>query len=355
MTCRLALVLFAGPFGVGLSGVGGRKSSITVPFHGADLYVVEHNGQPYTPMKPIAEGMGLAWSPQRRKMADRFKSTMIELITVAEDGKQRSMTCLPLRKLPGWLNTVSPGKIKNPEVRARVIQYQNECDDALWAYWNEGIAINPRAAYSVNPGDVLTKDEADTLRNLIMSTAHKLSSDMQIQGKFIMQAWSKLKAHFKVGYREIPRHELPEAISIVTRHTVAWDVVEDPKPAVDVTSAEALMASRQIALDYMDDFRSAVRQGAKAPRMKDLPAEVVQGVLAGALMSQRMLVSFDHEGRMCSTVVPEDCSIISLSSDRFDRIAEQIPVQRLPELAAAINQRMADCIVAMRPKWGVAA
>ena len=34
--------------------------AITVPFHGAELYVVEHNGQPYTPMKPIVEGMGLA-------------------------------------------------------------------------------------------------------------------------------------------------------------------------------------------------------------------------------------------------------------------------------------------------------
>ncbi|MBZ9133183.1 hypothetical protein H5U46_25280, partial [Escherichia coli] len=29
---------------------------INVPFHGADLYVVNHNGEPYTPMKPIVEG-----------------------------------------------------------------------------------------------------------------------------------------------------------------------------------------------------------------------------------------------------------------------------------------------------------
>ena len=32
---------------------------ITVPFHSAELYLVEHEGQPYTPMKPIVEGMGL--------------------------------------------------------------------------------------------------------------------------------------------------------------------------------------------------------------------------------------------------------------------------------------------------------
>ncbi|GAB2750264.1 hypothetical protein GCM10027019_31240 [Melaminivora jejuensis] len=33
-------------------------------------------------------------------------------------------------------------------------------------------------------------------------------------------AWSKLKSHFRVGYRQIPRHELAEAVSIVTRQAV---------------------------------------------------------------------------------------------------------------------------------------
>lgn len=125
--------------------------TINVPFHGAALAVIEHEGQPYTPMKPIVLGMGMAWQPQHKKMLERFKSTITEMVMVAEDGKQRSMTCLPLRKLPGWLNTVSPGKIKSPEVRARVIQYQNECDDVLWKYWNEGLAVNPRA-FAANPG-----------------------------------------------------------------------------------------------------------------------------------------------------------------------------------------------------------
>ncbi|STL46345.1 antirepressor protein Ant [Escherichia coli] len=37
-------------------------STINVPFHGAELYVVNHNGEPYTPMKPIVEGMGMDWA-----------------------------------------------------------------------------------------------------------------------------------------------------------------------------------------------------------------------------------------------------------------------------------------------------
>ena len=113
---------------------------ITVPFHGNSLYIVEIDGQPYTPMKPIVEGMGMAWQTQHRKLNDsRFKSTITEMVIVAEDGKQREMTCLPLRKLPGWLMTIHAGKVR-PEIRDKIVTYQNECDDALWDYWTKGEA-----------------------------------------------------------------------------------------------------------------------------------------------------------------------------------------------------------------------
>ncbi|ENM5751831.1 hypothetical protein CW613_000002 [Vibrio mimicus] len=35
------------------------SNQITVPFHGSSLFIVEHNGEPYTPMKHIVEGMGM--------------------------------------------------------------------------------------------------------------------------------------------------------------------------------------------------------------------------------------------------------------------------------------------------------
>lgn len=84
----------------------------------------------------------------------------------------------------------------------------------------------PAIPYSVQPGDTLSKEEADTLRQMIEGTAKKLTSNTKVQGKFIQQAWSKLKSHFKVGYRNIPRHELTEAISIINRHVVQWELVD---------------------------------------------------------------------------------------------------------------------------------
>ncbi len=219
--------------------------AITVPFHGADLYVVEHDGQPYTPMKPIVTAMGLDWKSQHRKVAANegrwgmeeisIPSTMVIMTIVASaDGKTRSMTCIPLRKLPGWLATIDPGRVKSPEVRARVIQYQNECDDVLWQYWNEGLAINPRA-FSVHPDQTLTADQAATLRTLLTDRVKKLPKDQQARA--MIQGWSKLKAHFKTDYRHIPAHEFHEAVNILARHTAEWELV-DPAPATDTVNEQ---------------------------------------------------------------------------------------------------------------------
>ncbi|MBG6243452.1 MAG: hypothetical protein EKE20_17385 [Candidatus Symbiopectobacterium sp. Dall1.0] len=111
--------------------------AIPVSFHGDNLYLVNHNGEPYTPMKPIVESMGMDWMGQYLKLKHRFSSTIEEISMVAGDGKQRKMVCLPLRKLAGWLQTISLNKV-NPEIRDKVMKYQNECDDVLYEYWTTG-------------------------------------------------------------------------------------------------------------------------------------------------------------------------------------------------------------------------
>lgn len=116
--------------------------TITVPFHGNALYVVNHNGEPYTPMKPIVEGMGMDWKTQFRKLNQRFSKGMV-ILPIPSEGGSQEMVCLALRKLAAWLSSISPNKVK-PEIRDNVIQYQDECDDVLYDYWTKGAAVNPR-------------------------------------------------------------------------------------------------------------------------------------------------------------------------------------------------------------------
>ena len=80
------------------------------------------------------------------------------------------------------------------------------------------------APYSVNPGDTLTKTQADTLRDLLTSTVKKLPQEKQASA--MIRGWSKLKAHFGTGYRQIPQGEFVEALSIVARHCVTVHALE---------------------------------------------------------------------------------------------------------------------------------
>ncbi|MFJ3114946.1 phage antirepressor N-terminal domain-containing protein [Pseudomonas protegens] len=118
---------------------------MTVPFHGTNLFIVEHHDEPFVPMRPIVEGMGMAWQPQHRKLVDRFEACITHMVTqLPGDDQAREVVCLPLKKLPAWMYSVNPKKVEE-RIRQTIIDYQAECDDALWAYWNEGHAVNPRA------------------------------------------------------------------------------------------------------------------------------------------------------------------------------------------------------------------
>ncbi|ASB03034.1 MULTISPECIES: phage antirepressor N-terminal domain-containing protein [Proteus] len=117
-------------------------NTITVPFYDNELYVVEHNNEPYVPMKPIIEGMGLNWASQFTKLKKRFSKGIVE-IAIPSKGGEQSMICLQLRKLSAWMLTIYPNKVKS-EIRDKVIQFQEECDDVLYRYWTEGRVVNPR-------------------------------------------------------------------------------------------------------------------------------------------------------------------------------------------------------------------
>jgi hypothetical protein len=122
-----------------------HQDLLPVPFRETTLFLADLDGVPYVPMRPVVEGMGLDWKSQHVKLTQnpRF-SSVVEITTqLPGDTQRRAVTCIPLRKLPGWLMSISPNKVK-PEIRDTVIAYQNECDDALWAYWSQGHAANPR-------------------------------------------------------------------------------------------------------------------------------------------------------------------------------------------------------------------
>src|SRR5437870_4960379 len=82
--------------GLGSSNAPWLPDQITVAMLGEDdLYV---------PLRTLTEYLGLAWSPQRRRVErDEVLARKVRMLVIhGTDGRPREMTCLPLETIAGW-------------------------------------------------------------------------------------------------------------------------------------------------------------------------------------------------------------------------------------------------------------
>lgn len=150
------------------------------------------------------------------------------------------------------------------------------------------------APYAQNPGDKLTREQADTLRNLLTDAVKRLPAEKQ--GAAMIQGWSRLKSHFKVGYRDIPQAEFTEAVSIVSRFISQGELLDAP-------AEEPVFDTERVLIE----------------RKKD-------GTYTSTKLGMGTLVIEMHELRRVQKLV--------------QLIAEFIPPQVLPQLVSAANKRM---------------
>lgn len=114
---------------------------VTVPFHGDGIVSFEANGEPHVAMRRIVENLGLSWGSQQRKLeATGEKFACTHMSTHDATGRIQQMLAMPVRKLPLWLATINPNKVRE-DIRPKVILYQEECAVALHDYWTKGTAI----------------------------------------------------------------------------------------------------------------------------------------------------------------------------------------------------------------------
>jgi hypothetical protein len=134
-----------------------------VPFHGTELLLVEQDGEPFIPMKPLVAAIGLGWQAQFEKLKANKSRWGIRKIQIPSYGGEQATLCMPVRKLLGWLATLEPGRIVSPVIRERVVRYQEECDDVLWNSWRKSLAINQRRVRAAGAKSTID-DRADALR-----------------------------------------------------------------------------------------------------------------------------------------------------------------------------------------------
>lgn len=209
-------------------------TSNVIPFRSTKLLLVDFGGQPFVAMKPVVEGMGLAWQTQHRKlMAGRFASVITMMVTTGFDGKKYEMACLPLRKLAGWLMSIHASKVR-PECREDVIAYQNECDDALWDYWNSGYVINHRGSGHALTvlGQTIGTDGFHMLGALIKGKVSSLPA--AVQRRATAKIWSQAHAAFGVrSAADIPADQLDSARNFIAAYAIEgeWLPKQDAQPS----------------------------------------------------------------------------------------------------------------------------
>jgi len=201
-----------------------------IPFHGDTIFCVEHEGQPFAPMKPIVENMGLAWQTQARKLTDNKERWGITIMMIPSEKGEQQTLCMPVRKLPAFRSSINPKKVR-PELREKIELYQAECDDALWAYWTEGKA--ERSAQPSLADAPLTPDQQCTLRAIVKA---KVESIPEAKGLY-PQIWSRFNNHFRLGsYKQLPQCRLSEAIEYLT-------TLEVEQKALPAAAAPAIPAT----------------------------------------------------------------------------------------------------------------
>ncbi|WP_256589817.1 phage antirepressor N-terminal domain-containing protein [Pseudomonas sp. Choline-02u-1] len=212
-----------------MSNISTAVSNV-IPFRSASLLLVEKGGEPFVPMKPVVEGMGLAWQAQHAKLTSgRFNSVITMIVTTGVDGKQYEMSCLPLRKLPGWLMSIHASKVR-PELRECVIAFQNECDDVLWLHWNK-IHAPVELAANTNYTLIGTTIGSDGFHCLSAVIDGKISRlDKRAKQSARMHIWSQVhKAFSVVRGEDIPAEKLESAMNFVAAYAIEGQYL--PKPA----------------------------------------------------------------------------------------------------------------------------
>ncbi len=216
-----------------MTSVAIAEHTINVPFHGTNLFLVSINNEPYVPMKPVVEGMGMVWAAQFVKLKQRFVKGISEIEIPSAGGKQL-MICLAFRKFAAWLSSIQPNKVR-PEIRDKVIQYQEECDDVLYEYWTKGHVVNPRKAKKALPGKITTEQQ-EAIKQLVMSRGQSLPKEKQAKAMITM--WSSLKSHFGCSYKEISEEQFTEALSLAARVPLEGEFIgkqeELPAPKLDI-------------------------------------------------------------------------------------------------------------------------
>ena len=231
-----------------------------VTFHGDTIFCLDYQGQPFTPMKPIVENLGLGWASQSQKLNSNRGRWGVTIIVIPSESGEQQMLCLPVRKLPSYLNSINPKKVR-PELRAKIELYQAESDDALWNYWMNGRAERPTPATALDAA--ISPAERAELKALV--DAKLSAAPAAVQGKARAEIWTRFNRHFRIAeYAQLSTVKMSEARDYLIQMEVkALGAAAQPTataaiPALVSDDAEGHLAAIRQHVRHIYDHEAAL-------------------------------------------------------------------------------------------------
>lgn len=205
------------------------EQTTIVAFNGASLVTAKIKEVIYVAMRPIVEAMGLDWAGQTVKLNhNKEKFNCCDIATVAEDGKNRSMLFIPLRKLNGWLFSINPSKVRE-DLRERVVQYQEECFEVLYRYWQGEAVQRPYQMPLPTMSDKRTRVPLKDAVTLLVAKSRNMNYS---------EAYGMIHQRFDVDSVEnLTTEQVPLAVEYIHRvvcEFIGKDALPAPKPLLDI-------------------------------------------------------------------------------------------------------------------------
>lgn len=152
-------------------------------FHGDRLETFEFEGQPWVAARSVVSALNMNWTTQQSKLlSQKEKFGCRPLKGIADSlGRMQKMLAIPVAKLPLWLASINPNKIKDAATRRKVELYQAESAIALHDYWFKGAAVKPDAGTGIGVDPRMKDAIREITREVIAETVPSIVSEILTQ------------------------------------------------------------------------------------------------------------------------------------------------------------------------------
>lgn len=152
-----------------------------VPFHQHQILTVKQDDGVFVIMKPIVEALGLKWNHQHERITKHpVVSKGVRFTRIPSAGGMQEMMALDLEQFHGWLITLDSRRVKDEQVRANIILYQEHAFRVVFEHFHGKIGKPPRTVKSIGV-TISTQNHALRLARKLQSVYHPTERRMMHQ------------------------------------------------------------------------------------------------------------------------------------------------------------------------------